>query len=562
MRAEELELDRLLSVDPRGGRLELFGNRALLLDAVALGLLRKQLLDLLGLEGARCALSQLGYAQGWRTAKALEHGFPWDSKRDWQLAGARLHTLEGLVRVETPDHTGPGPEPFAHAVWRDSYEAEQHLVHVGKSDVPVCWTLTGFAAGYMSYVHGREVYCVEERCAATGAGSCAMVGRPAEEWEPARLAELEAIYRRSALEASLATAAKALTEVEARLATRTKLLGGEQGEGVCPETGLVSRSEAMRRVIDVARRVAKVDTTVLVTGESGVGKERIARLVHDESPRSRNAFVAVNCGALDEALLGSELFGHAKGSFTGATADREGLFEAADKGTIFLDEIGEVSPSMQVKLLRVLQEREVRRIGESKSRRVDVRVIAATNRDLAADVAAGRFREDLLYRLRVVEIRIPPLRERPDDVLDLARLALASSAERMKLAVTGFTCAAANRLLAYPWPGNVRELQNAVEHALVLSSGGRIDERDLPAQLLAGPAPAKPAPAAPAVAPSTAATALAPASPTTLEEVEKRHILTTLESVGGNREKAAELLGIGAATLYRRLKKWSDEGTL
>ena len=566
MRADDLDLRALLEIDPRGGRIEVAGTRTLLLDAVALGLLRKQLLESLGPEGARAVLTQLGFAHGWRTAEALEKAFPWDSPREWQLAGGRLHTLTGLVRVEACAHDpAHGPEPFAHARWRDSYEAEQHLLHAGPSDQPVCWTLTGFAAGYMSRVHGREVWCREERCVARGDEDCHLVGRLREEWDPAVLEGLEAVYRRPALEASLAAASQALREVEDRLARRQRLLGEEPCE-VCPESGLIARSEAMRRVLDVARRVAKVDTTVLVTGESGVGKERVARLIHDASPRARGPFVAVNCGALDESLLGSELFGHAKGSFTGANADRQGLFEAAHGGTIFLDEIGEVSPAMQVKLLRVLQEREVRRLGETHSRPVDLRVIAATHRDLTADAHSGRFREDLLYRLRVVELRIPPLRERPEDVLDLARHALAAAAERMRLEVTGFTCAAANRLLAYRWPGNVRELQNAVEHALVLSTSGRIDEGDLPPQLLAGPPPAA-AGAAPAATPTAPAQAApgsaepaAPSRPLTLEELERGHILQVLEGAGGNRERAAELLGIAPATLYRRLKKWADEG--
>ncbi len=557
MRVEDLDLRSLLHADPRGGRLELAGTRALVLDATALGLLRKQLFEPLGCAGARCVLTQLGFAHGWRAAAALEHALPWDSPRDWQLAGARLHALQGLVRVEVPPHDpADGPEPFAYAHWHDSYEAEQHLTHLGPSAEPVCWTLTGFAAGYLSRVHGRDVYCREEACLARGDPVCRMVGRPREDWSPADLAALEADYRRPALEASLAGAAQALAEVEARLARQRRLLGEvgvDDGGDVARRTGLVARSAAMRRALEVAERVAKVDTTVLVTGESGTGKERVARLVHDASPRARGPFVAINCGALDETLLGSELFGHAKGSFTGATADRPGLFEAADRGTIFLDEIGEVSPAMQVKLLRVLQEREVRRIGEARPRRVDVRVIAATHRDLAADVASGRFREDLLYRLRVVEVRLPPLRERPEDVPELACRALSAAAERMGLEVAGFTPAALARLLAHPWPGNVRELQNAVEHALVLCAGGRIDVGDLPVQVRGEPSQARGEPAQAPPGPG-------PHGIEPLEAVEKAHILRALEATDGNRERAAALLGIGAATLYRRLKKWSEDG--
>src|SRR4051812_35084396 len=195
---------------------------------------------------------------------------------------------------------------------------------------------------------------------------------------------------------------------------------------------MIAKSAAMREVVELARRVAQVDSTVLVTGESGAGKERIARLIHDESPRASGPFIAINCAAIAETLLESELFGHARGAFTGATHDRPGLFEAATHGTLLLDEVGEISPGMQVKLLRVLQEREVRRVGENKSRRVDVRLVAATNRDLAHGVAGGTFRQDLYYRLKVVELHVPALRDRRDDVLPLARVLLADVALRMK----------------------------------------------------------------------------------------------------------------------------------
>ena len=239
----------------------------------------------------------------------------------------------------------------------------------------------------------------------------------------------------------------------------------------------------MRQLVDLARRVAKVDSTVLITGESGSGKERIARLVHEESTRAAGPFIAVNCGAITETLLESELFGHARGAFTGATQDRPGLFEAANGGTLLLDEVGEVSPGMQVKLLRALQEREIRRVGENKSRRVDVRVVAATNRDLAHGVAGGAFRQDLYYRLKVVELHVPPLRERRDDILPLARVLLADAALRMKRKIAGLAPGAADQLLRYEWPGNVRELENAMERAVALARGSRVELEDLPEEV-------------------------------------------------------------------------------
>jgi transcriptional regulator with PAS, ATPase and Fis domain len=328
-----------------------------------------------------------------------------------------------------------------------------------------------------------------------------------------------------------------LKRVERRLRARKKELGRDAPE--VDVSGLIARSSAMLRVIDLARRVAKVDSTVLVTGESGVGKERVARLIHDESSRPSGPFVAINCGAMPESLLESELFGHAKGAFTGATQDRAGIFEAANGGTLLLDEIGEVPQAMQVKLLRALQEREVRRLGETRNRKVDVRVLAATNRDLPAEVQAGRLRQDLYYRLRVVEIRVPPLRERREDVLALARTFLSSAAERMRRKVRGITPAAANQLVRYGWPGNVRELENAIERAVVLAKGTRIDVDDLPEEVgLAIPS------------------AYAPGDVRPLEDVERDYILAVVRSNRGNKAAAAEQLKIGVATLYRKLRKY------
>jgi transcriptional regulator with PAS, ATPase and Fis domain len=304
--------------------------------------------------------------------------------------------------------------------------------------------------------------------------------------------------------------------------------------------GIVAKSPKMQQVVELARRVAKVDATVLITGESGVGKERIARFVHDESTRAAGPFIAVNCGAITETLLESELFGHKHGAFTGAASDRHGLFETAHHGTLLLDEIGEVSPGMQVKLLRVLQEREIRRVGESKSRPVDVRVLAATNRDLAHRVADGAFRQDLYYRLKVVELHVPPLRDRRDDILPLARVLLADAAVRMGRKISGLVPRVVDQLLRYEWPGNVRELENAMERAVALARGSRVDLEDLPEEIRQ--AFPKPVVNGGTVQP--------------LREVEKEYILAVLEQNGGNQTRSAEQLRIGSATLYRKLKKY------
>jgi DNA-binding NtrC family response regulator len=370
---------------------------------------------------------------------------------------------------------------------------------------------------------------------------CHVTGRAAEDWGEA-LETHRAFYKGACLEAALARLTAEIKTGEARLRAQRRQLRREAAAAAEDPSGWIGRSPAMARTLDLARRVAQVDSTVLLTGESGVGKERIARFIHQESPRTAGPFVAINCGAVPETLLESELFGHAKGSFTGASQDRPGLFEAAHGGSLLLDEIGDVPPAMQVKLLRVLQEREVRRVGENRSRPVDVRVIAATNRDLVADIHAARFRQDLYYRLRVVEIHVPPLRERREDILPLARSFLAEAAARTGRKVAGFTPAAAARLLSHSWPGNVRELENAVERAVVLARRQRIDVDDLPEDLQSStPAP----------------TAIGDIQP--LAQVERDYILAAIRSEHGNRTRAARKLGIGTATLYRKLKEYARQ---
>ncbi|GEL71862.1 sigma-54-dependent Fis family transcriptional regulator [Myxococcus virescens] len=533
----ELDLSELLSFEPGGGLIHFGGQRVLLMDPVALGLLRKELIKLMGMTAARGTFTRLGYAHGWRTAEAMKGAVPWKDESLWRRAGGRLHTLQGQVRVEPVQRRADeGPEPFAEAQWHDSYEAEQHLLHLGQSDQPVCWSLTGFASGYMSYVNGKPIYGTELRCVGKGDAACHYVGRPAEEWST-ECTEVLRLYETQCMEGMLAQVTEALRQAERKLRAKRQSLARA---GVTEDpAGMVARSEAMQRIINLARRVAKVDSTVLVTGESGVGKERIARLIHDESGRAHKAFVAVNCAAVTESLLESELFGHARGAFTGATHDRAGLFEAAHGGTLFLDEVGEVPPSMQAKLLRVLQEREVRRVGENASRKVDVRLVAATNRDLAEEVRQGRFRQDLYYRLRVIELKIPPLRERRDDVLPLARLLLAEAAERLGRRVSGLSPDAADQLLRYAWPGNVRELSNAVERAVALCEGTRVEREDLPEEVRAAP---------PSLVPT--------GNPQRLEDMEKHYILAVLAQNGGNRARTAEQLDIGVATLYRKLKQY------
>ncbi len=542
MKLDDLDLRELLEMEPQGGILRFAGDRALIMDAVALGILRRTLIDTVGMDAARGILTRFGYAHGHRTATTLKNAFPWDSENEWRIAGGRLHKLQGLV-VPAPVTSSrtPGSPPFVENLWHDSYEAEQHLIHVGRSDEPVCWTQCGFASGYLSYANQRPIYCIEVRCRGRGDAVCHMVCRERDEWGDDIAPQL-AYFDMSKLDAALETVTKKLRQAERQLRSRRQQLASYRAE-VDENTGVEATSPAMVKLLELAQRVAQVDSTVLVTGESGVGKERIARLIHDRSTRANRSLVAINCGALPENLLESELFGHMKGSFTGATQDRPGLFEEANGGSLFLDEIGEITPALQVRLLRALQEHEVRRVGENKSRTVDVRVSAATNRDLAEEVKAGRFRQDLYYRLRVIELAVPPLRERREDILPLARVLLASAARRAKSKVTSFTPRAIEQLQRYPWPGNVRELENALERAAVLATGARVDVGDLPSEI--GDA---------------VTSAWTPGDKRSLADVERDYILAVLKANDGNRTKTAAQLAIAPATLYRKLAAYGVTG--
>ncbi len=302
--------------------------------------------------------------------------------------------------------------------------------------------------------------------------------------------------------------------------------------------GLVGTSAAMQRVYRVARQVAGARATVLITGESGTGKGELARAIHELGPRASKPFVALHCAALAESLLESELFGHEKGAFTGADKRRVGRFEQASGGTLFLDEVGEIPASTQIKLLRVIQERTFERVGGNETVHTDVRLIAATNRDLAADVAAGRFREDLFYRLNVVHVEMPPLRLRGGDVMVLATHFLRRFAEENRKRVDGFTDRARAKVLTYRWPGNVRALENAIERAVVLCEGTEIDEEDLPFESI----------------PDTLGGLRVPGA--TMAELERYAILTTLEAVGGSTSRAAEILDISVRTIQYRLNEY------
>jgi len=324
----------------------------------------------------------------------------------------------------------------------------------------------------------------------------------------------------------------------ARMAKENILLKSQLEDRLGGDYGLIGETEAMRQIYELVRRAGPTDSTVLITGESGTGKELIARAIRDHSPRREKPFVTVDCGSLVGTLFESELFGHVKGSFTGATSTKHGRFELADGGTIFFDEIANVNPDIQAKLLRVIQEREFTRVGAAQVIPVDVRIIAATSRDLHEEIREGRFREDLFYRLCVVPIVLPPLRQRREDIPLLARYFLEKKQTGRARKLHGFTAEALDALMKHDWPGNVRELENAVERAVVLSSGDMITSADL---LYYGPV----------LKPDAKADGLV-----ALSHVEREHIARVLGHHQGNRSAAAKTLGIDRKTLWRKLRAY------
>ena len=544
----DLHLSELLDFRPDQGIIRLHEQRVVILSAAAMGLMRKELIDTLGLDTARRVLLRFGFADGYHDAVNLRARSSWATPIDGLRAGARLYTLEGIVRVDVrrvafEAETGRFEEEVS---WHDSYEAEQHVHHYGKSAAPVCWSLLGYSSGFASACLGKEIYFREISCAGQGARHCSAVGRDVASWGAdgeAIRADFQAASLGHEVERLRDAVGKRLRELD----RRERLLQRREQElnllmkrvnRHATAKHFVAGSEAMQRVLELAARVAPLDTTVLVCGESGTGKEFVVRLIHDQSPRAAAPFVSINCAALTETLLESELFGHVRGAFTGAVRDKAGLFEVAGGGTIFLDEIGEVAATVQAKLLRALQEREVRRVGGERDIPIRARVVAATNRDLRAAVEAGTFREDLYFRLGAFIIDLPPLRERREDIPALVHSFLVSAAARMDKDVRVVSSEAMSALMNYRWPGNVRELRHAIERAVILANAATIRLRDLPPEITQRPR------------------ARRGDDTLDLHQQERHSIERALERFSGNRRRAAEALNISTVTLWRKMKQF------
>ncbi len=551
----DLQPSELLDFRRDVGQIWMHEQRVMILSAAAMGLLRKELIGTLGSDHARCMLMRFGYADGYHDALALRDQFAWRDPLEGLALGPALHSLEGFVLADMPrlDYDEEAGRFEAHGVCRHSYEAEQHVFHHGISQDPVCWSLVGYASGYASACTGLEIYFQETACAAANAAECVIVGRDSGSWGN-DAERLRTEFRGPELSIEVVRISeKVRTE---RLAAARRERGSVRQSAELERLRrrvsdyahahhVVLVSQPLRATFELAARVAPLDTTVLVSGESGTGKEAVVRMIHEQSARARGPLVCINCAAMPEMLLESELFGHVRGAFTDAVRDKAGLFEVASNGTLFLDEVAEIPLSLQAKLLRALQDGEIRRVGGEKTVRVNTRIIAATNHDLRSAVQAGRFREDLYYRLAAFMLTVPPLRERREAIPALAQALLQRVAERCGKPAPTISPDAMTRLIDYPWPGNVRELQHVIESAIILVSGPRITVSDLPADLQAPDGTA------------------AAASSFDITRHERDLITQALVRFKGNRRRTAQALNISRATLWRKIRRYgvgpSDE---
>ena len=535
MKAEELTLEELFGFSK--GLVDLHGRRVIIQDLHALAQFRRDLIEMVGWKQARRILTRLGYFWGQADASAMKRIFRWDNMIELLKAGPMLQMLQGVAKTDLNivQIDEKAQRFWMEFIWHDSGEAEAYVSESGSAEQPSCWKLVGYASGFASFCLDKSIYFIEQNCRTKGDNVCLAVGKDIDSWGEEILPHLEYFHAED-IKGKIRKLTDQIREKDIELARQRKQLEQAlRGPSIFP---VEIRNQRFLHILNLAGRVAKFDSSVLITGETGVGKEVLARLIHRISPRVKGPFVTVNCLALPETLCESELFGHKTGAFTGATRDQSGLIEEAQRGTIFLDEIGDISSNIQMKLLRVLQEHEIMRLGETKPRKVDVRVIAATNRNLEQKVADGSFREDLYYRLRVVQIELPPLRKRREDILPLARHFVKRCAKRLGLPELQLDATCLDYLLEYHWPGNIRELENAIEHALVLCPDKVILPEHFPSTITLNnqlhkdvDVPAR-----------------------SLSEIELDHIRQVLKLTNGHRAEAAEILKISEATLYRKLR--------
>jgi two-component system, NtrC family, response regulator HydG len=533
----------LLRFTPGGGRVWMDDARIALISSQAFANLRRALIEGIGFEATAQMFTRIGYAEGSKDAKLYRRLKPHGSVADALALRAELQAIAGFAsagpsQLDVQIERG---QFHCELTWTDSLEAGLHILTHGVGTQPVCWILAGHASGYFTGITGRAVLFREVDCRATGAAQCRVVGKPAQEWgEDAH---------------GVAGYLRPQPEVNRFIGVPDGATAGED---------VVGGSPAFFAALHLARKVAPTRAAALLLGETGVGKEVFARMLHRMSPRAARPFVAVNCAAIPENLMEGELFGVERGAYTGASASRPGRFERADGGTLFLDEVGSLSLAAQGKLLRALQEGEIERVGDRATRRVDVRVIAATNVDLEQAMRSGQFREDLYFRLNVFPIVIPPLRERPEDIPLLLSHFLARYCALHGKRITGVTERAAQALLAYDYPGNVRELEHMIERAVILAEdGGALDLAHFASfgarlsRRFATPSRSAGALSGPTGSAALQASELAALLErgAHLAEVETALLHAAVERAGGNLAHAARSLGLTRAQFAYRLRR-------
>lgn len=539
MRAEDLRPAEFICLEEQTGFPMSGPHRVMAIGISTFVQLEKDLIRSLGWRKMSIIFTRLGYQWGLAQAKAIGRLYDFDSKEEWLKAGSVLTKFSGLADEEIHEINFDAETNQLHfsGTWRNSFEALMVRSDVGLRPDPVCRILAGIASGFASEVFGLEVLVRETSCQATGSNNCTFEGRPVEDWDP-ELMDVKQYFAVTYLDEELAHTSLLLQQAQEDMARQECDDLTPKSMAYKPECvdGMVFRSDSMAKALLLAQKVAPTSSTVLIQGESGTGKEVLARFIHRHSGRLEDPFMAINCAALPPNLLESELFGHVKGSFTGADSDKKGLFVEAGEGTLFLDEVGELPLELQAKLLRALQDKAVRPVGGVKNAPVRARILAASNRDLMEMVQDNSFREDLYYRLAVFPLLVTPLRERRQDILILARHFLT----KLNSNHPGFAPETVRRLESYSWPGNVRELENWVEYAVVMAGEERILPEHLPMTARGGS--------------EDPLSTLAMDLPTS-EELEKRYIRLVLERTENNKTEAAGILGLSISTLWRRLKE-------
>lgn len=545
---EKFKLRSRLRFNINSGHIWLDENRMMLMHARSLDVMRRKLFETMGERRARSMLFQMGFASGQLDAelatKLTGEGDPYDVFK----IGPVLHAFEGQEKATITNAEIDWEEGvfFGEVECLGSWEAESHLRHFGVSESSVCWMLMGHASGYVSQFFKRFIVFREVACVGKGDEKCIIVGKPAEAWGDDELMDL---FDPTQVDSDL-------LNLEEELRQLRGTGHNNQGSG-----NVIGNSVAFRGAFELIRKAANSPISVLLLGETGVGKEMFARWLHEHSGRANQPFVALNCGAIPHDLIESELFGVQKGAYTGAHQSRPGRFERADGGTLFLDEVGDLSPAAQVKLLRVLQTGEIERLGDEQTRKVNVRLVAATNVDLQRAIAEGKFRADLYYRLATYPVNIPPLRDRKSDIPLLAAALIEKYSTLYEKKSQGLSDRAMKALYAHPWPGNVRELENLIERGILLAPAGGLIEIE---HLFSGTPPQLEAGAEVDVKGQVCAQGEADRDRLyeallrdgfDLERHEERLLEMAVERAGGNLTQAARTLGITRRQLAYRMNR-------